>query len=273
MNISPIWNEHISHESSQIWNPTSLFIDESVKKPLLFCENNRLSWIVKNENIKSINSEKIVAIDPGYKTFATFYSPSGEIGKIGNYILEEIKIIGARIEHLKSVSQKVNAKTKRKIHLRIERLLMKSHDKLKDMHLKAALYFTKNYDHILIPLLMLKHEENIPNEIRILLEKSHSNFLSLLKEIARDKRKRVYICDENYTSKTCGSCGMLNNELGSRSVFKCPNGECKQEKVDRDIHAARNIYLLNMNMIIFGKYENSKFRKHNLLIEKCHGIS
>jgi transposase len=44
---------------------------------------------------------------------------------------------------------------------------------------------------------------------------------------------------EEYTSKTCGNCGMLNHKLGSSETFRCPCGLV----CHRDLHAARNIYM------------------------------
>lgn len=43
-----------------------------------------------------------------------------------------------------------------------------------------------------------------------------------------------------YTSKTCGLCGKIKQNLGGSEVFKC--SECKEE-LDRDEHMVRNILL------------------------------
>ena len=52
-------------------------------------------------------------------------------------------------------------------------------------------------------------------------------------------------CDESYTSKTCGYCGVINDKLGSSKEFKCKANTCPQKHLssDRDIHAARSILL------------------------------
>ena len=51
---------------------------------------------------------------------------------------------------------------------------------------------------------------------------------------------RVIVCDEAYTSKTCGQCGAINRKLGGSKVFRCkPCGYT----ADRDASAARNILL------------------------------
>ena len=51
---------------------------------------------------------------------------------------------------------------------------------------------------------------------------------------------RVVIRTEEYTSKTCGSCGHIHKKLGGSKVFSCP--QCKT-KLDRNINGGRNILL------------------------------
>ena len=51
---------------------------------------------------------------------------------------------------------------------------------------------------------------------------------------------QVVICTEEYTSKTCGSCGYIHKKLGGSKEFCCP--QCKTN-LDRDINGARNILL------------------------------
>ena len=50
----------------------------------------------------------------------------------------------------------------------------------------------------------------------------------------------IIICDEAYTSKTCGECGFIHNKLGGSKVFDCP--QCGEVQ-DRDMNGARNILL------------------------------
>src|ERR1043166_5729872 len=51
---------------------------------------------------------------------------------------------------------------------------------------------------------------------------------------------KVVICTEEYTSKTCGSCEVINRNLGSSKTFQCPS--CGAT-IDRDINGARNVLL------------------------------
>ena len=50
---------------------------------------------------------------------------------------------------------------------------------------------------------------------------------------------KVLIADEAYTTKTCGKCGQLNDDVGGSRTFTCPCGYI----ADRDHNAARNILL------------------------------
>ena len=54
---------------------------------------------------------------------------------------------------------------------------------------------------------------------------------------------KVIECNELYTCKTCGYCGVINDKLGGSIVFKCKQENCQQMSIgsDRDIHASRNI--------------------------------
>ena len=52
-------------------------------------------------------------------------------------------------------------------------------------------------------------------------------------------------CDESYTCKTRGYCGVINDKLGGSKVFKCKQENSQQKLIgsDRDIHATRNSWL------------------------------
>src|SRR5437016_5664578 len=51
---------------------------------------------------------------------------------------------------------------------------------------------------------------------------------------------KVVICTEEYISKTCGSCGVINRNLGSSKTSQCPS--CGAT-IDRDVNGARNVLL------------------------------
>ena len=50
--------------------------------------------------------------------------------------------------------------------------------------------------------------------------------------------KKVYFVAEHYTTKTCSCCGTINNNVGSKEVFKC--NKCLNV-TGRDFNASKNI--------------------------------
>lgn len=54
--------------------------------------------------------------------------------------------------------------------------------------------------------------------------------------------KQLVLCDEHYTSKTCEKCGNINKDLKDEKIYNC--SKCGMYK-DRDINAARNIFIKN----------------------------
>ena len=48
------------------------------------------------------------------------------------------------------------------------------------------------------------------------------------------------MCDEHWTSKSCGGCGLIKTNLGGNKVYDC--SDCNF-KLDRDYNGARNIHM------------------------------
>ena len=86
-----------------------------------------------------------------------------------------------------------------------------------------------------------KNKRKINNKTaRAILTWSHYLFRQRLLNKSREfPWVKVVIVTEEYTSKTCGSCGKLNQSLGSKKDFKCSCGY----EADRDVNGARNILL------------------------------
>lgn len=77
---------------------------------------------------------------------------------------------------------------------------------------------------------------------------SHYKFKELLRHKMNMNGNELIDCTEEYTSKTCTRCGRLNHLLDSSKTFTCPYKDCNL-KIDRDIGAARNIYLKNHKLL------------------------
>jgi putative transposase len=55
--------------------------------------------------------------------------------------------------------------------------------------------------------------------------------------------KKVFLVPEHHTTKTCSGCGYINDHVGSKEIFDCPN--CKS-KTGRDMNASKNMLLKGM---------------------------
>jgi putative transposase len=76
--------------------------------------------------------------------------------------------------------------------------------------------------------------------VRLMLSLCHFSFKCRLLEVAKSRGCKVVICDESYTTKTCGNCGFIHDHIGCDRTFVCPSCSIV---IDRDFNAARNIYM------------------------------
>jgi len=195
----------------------------------------------KPENKCSCDS---VALDPGVRTFQTFYSADGIAGELGkDFIKKRIIKHRSKIDYLDGIE--CNGKTKYNIRKRKFLLRTKIKNIVSNLHWKSANFLCKNFKTIIIPKfetrkMVRKYKRNInKTTVRNLLTLSHYKFLQRLTHKAKQYRTNLIHITEEYTSKTCGNCGILNN-VGSSKEYNC---EKCLIKIDRDINAARNIML------------------------------
>ena len=115
-----------------------------------------------------------------------------------------------------------------------------------DCHHQLARWLCQNYKIILLPKfetshMVLKNSRKIRSRTaRTMLTWSHYRFRIFLLHKAREYNCKVIECTDEYTSKTCGHCGQINDGLGGSKIFQC--NSCKVE-MDRDANGARNILL------------------------------
>ncbi|GHS97979.1 hypothetical protein AGMMS50276_18950 [Synergistales bacterium] len=108
--------------------------------------NNR--WFVSvpiATDAKAENQGRTVAIDPGVRTFATFYS-SESCGKIGTGDFSRIQRLCYYLDDLISRMSKAAHKQRHKMKKAAERMRWKIRDLIDELHHKAALFFVKNFD-------------------------------------------------------------------------------------------------------------------------------
>ncbi|ETN10879.1 hypothetical protein PPTG_09940 [Phytophthora nicotianae INRA-310] len=88
-----------------------------------------------------------------------------------------------------------------------------------------------------------KKREIRSSTARAMLAQLHFKFNMLLKYKMECVGGRMIECEEEYTSKTCSSCGEIKDDLGGSSIYRCLF--CHVE-LDRDVNAAKNIFHKNM---------------------------
>jgi putative transposase len=208
--------------------------------------------ILKNVTISRVeNQNRMVAIDPGIRTFATFYAVDC-CGKIG---FRDFGRIQRLCEHLDKLLSKIkiykNSKIKsskiNNMQNAANRMRLKISDLIDELHHKVALFFVMNFDIIVIPKFETQNMVNKNNiggrklrskSVRSMLTFSHYKFHKFLEQKATQYAKTVIYQCEAYTSKTISWNGKFKKNLGSKKYIKDGSIE-----MDRDLNGARGIYL------------------------------
>ena len=191
-----------------------------------------------------------VSIDPGERSFITTYSEKGDAYQIGykemkNRILPILKKVDRIQSYLEKNKEEIKSSKKKRLKLKMWKLKYMIKNMINELHHKVAYFLCLNYNEILIPHFeskrmtqshCLSHEVN-----RRLLSWNHYKFREILKNKAsKFLNCKVKVISEEYTSKTCGSCGTLKYDLKGDETYKCSSCGVK---IDRDLNGARNIYL------------------------------
>jgi putative transposase len=183
------------------------------------------------------------------RTFQTCYDADGLVTEWGESDMNTLfqncyaaDRLQGRIDATKGHSTK-----KHRRRLAWYRLLQGIRDKISEVHKKLATWLCENYRVILLPkfetqqMVRRRNRKLATKTARGMCTWAHFRFRQMLLSKAElYPWCQVIICDEHYTSKTCGRCGTLNQTLGAKKTFNC--GACGYE-ADRDISAARNILL------------------------------
>lgn len=189
----------------------------------------------------------IVALDPGIRTFLTYFSENGHFGKLGDGSFEKILSLHEKIERLTSKKDLTDDKyKKRNLYRTIHRIRFKLHNLVDELHWKTINYLVRNYKVILLPTFETSEMVKKGNrKIRASVVKAMSSYRFYEFGVRLSHKCQEYgvlllRTNESYTSKTNSFNGEIMN-IGSRSSFKY-NGVT----IDRDINGARNILLRAM---------------------------
>ena len=186
------------------------------------------------------------AIDPGERTFATVWSEKG-VSEFGSKFGASLF---SRLVAMDKLRSKIDAERSKRKKARKKQAFNKLSNRmqniLKDFHYKVASSLCDEYDNIVIPkfgitdMISKKNRRLRTKTVRQMTCLGHAKFRERLMDVASRRGKNVFVVSEEYTSKTCCSCGTLNEKLGSSRTFTC--GQC-DFSAPRDVHAAFNIFL------------------------------
>jgi putative transposase len=201
---------------------------------------------------------RVVALDPGVRTFQTAYDPSGSIIEFGKGDIGHIYRLCYRMDTLQSqIDGNADLRHRARYHMR--RAWRKMHWRIRnlvdDCHKKIVKFLCSNYSVILLPSfdtqqMVIRRLRKIRSKTaRAMVTWSHYRFKQrLLFKRQEYPSCNVVVCNEAYTSKTCGVCGSLHHNLGGNKTFTCPS--CGTI-LDRDVNGARNILLKNSSLFGF----------------------
>jgi putative transposase len=190
------------------------------------------------------NQARVVAIDPGVRTFSTFYG-TDSCGFLGQGDFSRIQRLAFHLDDLISRMSKVTNKQKlRKMKLAVARMREKVSNLIDELHHKVALFLVTNFDCILLPTfetqqMVSRGDRKIQcKTVRSMLTFAHYRFKTFLKHKAFEFGKEVIDVCEAFTSKTHPETGEVK-KVGSAKRIKLLNGQW----INRDIVGARNILL------------------------------
>ena len=192
----------------------------------------------------------VVSLDPGVRTFQTCYSADGMVYEWGDGDMKQVFALCRFADKLHSKWNKETNKRRRKSQkLAWLRMLRRIRNRIDECHRKLSTFLCRTFSTILLPKfetsrMVRKLERKIRRKTaRQMCSWSHFRFRErLIAKAELSANANVIICDEQYTTKTCGKCGCLHRKIGSNKTFRCPSTTC-DHVADRDVNAARNILL------------------------------
>jgi putative transposase len=193
---------------------------------------------------KSEKQARMVALDPGVRTFQTFFSPD-MAGAIGLHDFGRIARLCLHLDDLLSrIATCPDKKRRYRMRRAANRMRWKIRDLRDELHWKTARFLVDNFDIILLPTfetsqMVTKTARKIRSKtVRAMLTYAHFEFKQRLKALAIQAGKIVLDVCEAYTSKTCSWSGQRVN-VGSSETIRGSDGI----RMHRDANGARGIFL------------------------------
>ena len=190
------------------------------------------------------NQGRVVALDPGIRSFVTFFAEDS-CGWFASGDFSRIQRLCAHLDRLISKADTASSHTKARLRKAASRLRRKIRHLIDELHHKVALFLVTNFDVILLPTfetsqMVSKGARKLrAKSVRNMLTFAHYRFKMLLKHKAFEYGKTVLDVCEAYTSKTVSWTGEILHTLGGRKIIQGTDGQ----RMDRDLNGARGIML------------------------------
>ena len=187
---------------------------------------------------------RVVALDPGVRTFLTYFHERG-FGWLGHHAINRIQRLCFHLDNLLSRASKANRQSKRNMRKATNRIRKRIRHLVDELHKKIARWLVDTFDIILLPTfetsqMTCKAGRKLHKKsARQMLTLSHYRFKQFLKHKAKEAGCIVVDVCEAYTSKTVSWTGEIVKKLGGAKVIK----DNMALKMDRDLNGARGIFL------------------------------
>ena len=110
-------------------------------------------YLIVSEEVQQVKTDKqgrLVALDPGVRTFMTFFSEDS-YGWLGNDSNLHIQKLCFRLDKLVSKFSQASSQQKRRFQKAASRLRCQIKNLVKELHHKTARFLVDNFDVILLP--------------------------------------------------------------------------------------------------------------------------
>ncbi len=195
----------------------------------------------------SENQGRVVALDPGVRSFMTLFSED-RFGWLGQHDIGRIQRLCYYLDNLISRSTQVSARKRYRMRKAADKIRLKIKNLVDELHHQIARFLVNNFDIILLPTfetsqMSIRKSRKIRSKtVRQMLTLSHYRFKQFLKHKAFETGKLVLDVNEAYTSKTVSWTGEIIHNLGGRKKIKSSDGQV----MDRDLNGGRGIFLRSL---------------------------
>ena len=219
---------------------------------LTYAKGRWEAHFVVDAEFEITRSERVIALDPGVRTFMTGFD-GNQFLEFGNNDFQRIARLCVHLDTLKSRHDKAKGRKFKRFRYKLKKAMVRARTRIKylrsECHKQTASYLAKNYDVIILPtfetsqIVVKKSRKLHSKTARAMMTWAFYQFSITLQHLCNRYGSKLVRITEEYTSKTCTSCGHVHKKLGSSKIFRCP--ECGYE-IPRDFNGALGIFLKAM---------------------------